>query len=768
MMNQSAADRGLFRSYVTRTYRDEEKTRGTDATRIEPPSKRTCRGLRRANYDLLHARGFVEPGTRVQPNDVLIGKTMLTEEIADPDAPVPAHVPQQRGARTVTRDNSLILRSNEPATVDCVMETTNRDGARLIKMRTRAMRRPQIGDKFCLTPDHEVLTDARGWQPIADVRVTDQVACLEHGVLQYRAPTRVYMYALEREVLYVVDASHVQLRVTLEHKMYVRTDTDTAYALLEARHCVGARAVYCNTARFEAPEYDLTRLHALYDSNEPLAVPYERDGVLRVTDGDAWLALYGAVRLYGWASHHARDDANDATLCVECRDATHATQVERACERLGFASTRVGVPHAHDDARVRVLVLHHGAAVYCAQAARPLPAWTWHLSARQCRVLLDAMLPAWERDCALLTLRNAPLLLDALQRLCLHAGYAGVRHDDTTLQVYARAQEQQQQMKVLPNEEQLELYSGAVHCLEVPEHVFLVRRAGRAVWTGNSSRHGQKGVVGILYRQEDMPFCERTGETPDVIMNPHAYPSRMTVAQLIEGLLGKAAARDGRFGDGTPFSDVRIEDIAEQLFADGGGAHEQGDDGHGKRFLIHPHTGERIEARICMAPVFYQRLKHMSLDKIHARSRGPVQLLTRQPLEGRSKDGGLRLGEMERDVILAYGASQFLHERLFEQSDAYSTVVCERCGLLAEPARHREEGAASAEQQDAAALVLSTRAALPYCRNCDRTDTVRSVKMPYVCKLLAQELGALNIAMRFVLNTTASGDATLVHIDYQS
>ena len=156
-----------------------------------------------------------------------------------------------------------------------------------------------------------------------------------------------------------------------------------------------------------------------------------------------------------------------------------------------------------------------------------------------------------------------------------------------------------------------------------------------------ASRHGQKGTIGMTYRQEDMPFtCE--GISPDIVVNPHAIPSRMTVGHLVECLLGKVASMEASEGDATPFmEELTVDKIAKVL-------HRIGYQKYGNECMYNGHTGRPLSSLIFLGPTFYQRLKHLVDDKIHARSRGPVTMLTRQPLEGRGRDGGLRMGEMER------------------------------------------------------------------------------------------------------------------------
>ena len=189
-----------------------------------------------------------------------------------------------------------------------------------------------------------------------------------------------------------------------------------------------------------------------------------------------------------------------------------------------------------------------------------------------------------------------------------------------------------------------------------------------------ASRHGQKGTIGITYRQEDMPFSTQ-GIIPDIIINPHAIPSRMTIAHLIECQLSKVASLKGFEGDATPFTDVTVDSVSGLL-------REHGYQSRGFEVMYNGHTGRKLVAQVFLGPTYYQRLRHMVDDKIHARARGPVQILTRQPVEGRARDGGLRFGEMERDCMIAHGASAFLKERLFEVSDAFRVHICDICGLM--------------------------------------------------------------------------------------
>jgi len=236
-----------------------------------------------------------------------------------------------------------------------------------------------------------------------------------------------------------------------------------------------------------------------------------------------------------------------------------------------------------------------------------------------------------------------------------------------------------------------------------------------------SSRHGQKGTVGIIYRQEEMPFT-KDGIVPDIIINPHAIPSRMTIAQLMECILGKACCCFGNYGNTNVFNHTKVEDIGKAL-------QEGGMDKCGNEIMYNGFTGEQINTQIFIGPTYYQRLKHMVTDKIHSRSSGPVMLLTRQPAEGRSRDGGLRFGEMERDCMIANGASTFLKERMLDVSDKYTMYSCRHCGIPA---------------------VVNPNKGIYECKRCDNYSNFNQIIVPYACKLLFQELQSMTIAPRLV------------------
>jgi DNA-directed RNA polymerase II subunit RPB2 len=237
-----------------------------------------------------------------------------------------------------------------------------------------------------------------------------------------------------------------------------------------------------------------------------------------------------------------------------------------------------------------------------------------------------------------------------------------------------------------------------------------------------ASRHAQKGTTGMILNPEDMPQTA-SGIVPDIIINPHAIPSRMTIAQLMETLMSKIGCMAGAMGDASPFNGTTVEDLSTIL------RDNYGMEPYGNEIMYNGHTGRMMETSIFIGPCYYQRLRHCSADKMHSRASGPLVMLTRQPAEGRAREGGLRFGEMERDCVVAHGMADFTKERLMECSDAFSCYACKGCGLMA--IANPEQGIWS-------------------CRGCGNTTNFGHIHIPYASKLLLQELETMNISSRLI------------------
>ena len=249
-----------------------------------------------------------------------------------------------------------------------------------------------------------------------------------------------------------------------------------------------------------------------------------------------------------------------------------------------------------------------------------------------------------------------------------------------------------------------------------------------------SSRHGQKGTLGMILNPEDMPQTA-DGLIPDMIINPHCIPSRMTIAHLLETLLGKMACRLGCLGDGSPFNNVTLDGLQKILRDD------LGMEPSGNEILYNGYTGRMMDTSIFTGPVYYQRLRHCSADKLHSRSSGPLVMLTRQPAEGRAREGGLRFGEMERDCVAAHGVSEFTKERLMECSDLFRCWSCQDCGLIA---------------------IVNPKEGIWVCKGCGNTTNFSAIEIPYAYKLLLQELETMSITSRIITQGKLLKHAALI------
>ena len=239
-----------------------------------------------------------------------------------------------------------------------------------------------------------------------------------------------------------------------------------------------------------------------------------------------------------------------------------------------------------------------------------------------------------------------------------------------------------------------------------------------------ASRSAQKGSIGMIYEHQDMPFT-KDGIVPDIIINPHAIPSRMTMAQLMECIMGKVSCYLGAEGDATPFNNCGVENIARLL-------EKTGLERYGNEIMYNGRTGEQIKTEIFIGPTYYQRLKHMVADKIHSRgSNGPIVMLTRQCSEGRARGGGLRLGEMERDCFIGHGTASFLKEKMLDCADNYRVFICKECGMIAN---------------------VNPDKNIYKCNYCKNATNIVQIRIPYAFKLLTQELYTMNVVMRYNCN----------------
>ena len=711
IMNKSAIDRGLFSSTYYRTYKDQNNrnhSNGEEEFFIKPEPEKTV-GMKPYNYDKLSSDGFVPENTAVDAGDVIIGKCM----------------PQKRDSMIVYKDTSVSLKNNESGYIDrnCYSDkhftNVNGDGYTFSKVRIRNMRMPTIGDKFsCYTPDHEVLTRDHGWVRF-DALTTDHcVATLVgNAELVYQYPTEVQQYdGYKGHPMYTVKTQHVDLSVTPNHRMYVRR------MALPRRGAVGI--IYEQTPPYQTPlAEDIFGESRHYKRNADQWTPHQRSPEFRMGDDgetthfmlgdthefkiDKWVDMVGA-----WYSTASNDIATLLHDLIDNDDDDDKTS---------------------DTSNIRLMAVaeYFGAREHGGENMS-LPLWTMSLDRPLCTRLLERLVDG-KLEAGMVFDTKSATLRDQFQQLCLHAGHVATWHLHTTDTMESTdtwrctvAEDHEPLVNRYRNEGR-ETWSPSqddkVYCCTVPkgDGVVYVRRSGLPVWCGQS-KHGQKGTVGMVYRQEDMPFTKE-GLVPDLIINPHAIPSRMTIAQLMECLLSKSCTMSGKYGDATPFTDITVESIAAEM-------ENHGYDRYGNEVMYNPRTGEQINTEIFIGPTLYQRLKHMTCDKVHSRSNaGPIVLLTRQPAEGRAREGGLRIGEMEQETNIGHGIMGFLKERFMESSDNYRVHICKKCGTMAN---------------------VNPDNNIYECKPCKNMTNFSEIRIPYAAKLLFQELNCMSVSTRFM------------------
>ena len=717
LINKAAIDRGLFLATIYHTEKDEDKNIIRDEIiRCKPDPSKT-KAIKHGNYSKLNAHGFIPENMEVENRDIIIAKVVPIKENRNDPTKVIKY-----------EDQSKSFRTTEETYIDKNYSGRNGDGCNFAKTRVRITRKPVIGDKFCLTDDHDVLTLNRGWVPIANITLEDRIAQLNRTTnkLEYVNPLETLVFDHEGD-MYEVETQGMSQKVTLNHRMWIKKIDTLEYELIQAKDMMGKRV------RFQSGGSPVT--------NPDMEIEFgnQRYNGLQV---DMFLVILGIFMAEGWTYICEKNDI--ARIEFAANQPRIQNALEEACDLLGlhyYMNIETFIWYIPHEELAKEFAKYNVGAVN-----KTLPSWTRMLSARQAEIVLNSMCLGYGDETATLLhySTSSIKLRDDVQILAQHAGYTayyvarqipyrtetswdiGIRRKRLypTLN-YNHSKEQSRQT------EEVTHFVGQVYCLRVPSEVFLVRRNGRCSFTGNSSRHGQKGTVGNIIPECNMPFT-KDGLKPDLILNPHAIPSRMTIAHLKETLLGKLLIEIGMFGDGTSFGNLDVKTIAEEL-------QKIGFESYGNEVLYDGHTGKQIETSIFVGPVFYQRLKHMVNDKEHSRSIGPVVNLTRQPAEGRSRDGGFRIGEMERDVMIAHGMSKFCRERMYNVSDKYAVHVCKRCGMIA-----------TFNNGDKGIMRSKAGVTVHKCNTCGNVTDFTYVEVPYAYKLMAQELQTINVVPRII------------------
>ena len=704
LINKSAIDRGLFAATIYHTEKDEDKNVIRDEIiRCKPDPSKT-KSIKHGNYDKINQHGFINENTEVKNRDIIISKVVPIKENRNDPTKVIKY-----------EDQSKSFRTTEETYIDKNYTGRNGEGCNFAKTRVRIYRKPVIGDKFCIKETALIMTN-KGWIMFKDIDLSiHKVATLKDGkILDYVIPERKYEYDCNQEELYAVVNKHVHMVCTMNHKVYVKKRKSKNYGFIEAKDVMGKQVAYKKNAI--NTQNGLALIHCgetAYAPNPLLQLLgcYIRGGSYE-TDGSVKRLCFSRL-----LSNEYEFKVTSALMALEVNyynTDEHVMVGGKNCRDLVFYLSNIRF--------------------------QTLPMEVWQLSQDQCRLLLESIIDTRTNT----YINSSRRFTEDIQRLCLHAGWSA------TLQYITRSKLIEVQIEKHCNEPKVNdrnffgcrkhckegtvEYTGKVGCIEVPEtHLFYYKDSidTPPVWTGNSSRHGQKGTVGNILPEADMPFS-KDGLKPDLIINPHAIPSRMTIAHLKETLLGKVLVELGMFGDGTSFGNLDVYSIADEL-------QRCGYESYGNEVLYDGQSGRQLETSIFIGPVFYQRLKHMVNDKEHSRAIGPVVNLTRQPAEGRSRDGGFRIGEMERDVMIAHGMSKFCRERMYDVADKYALHVCKKCGMIA-----------TFNNGDRGVMRSKQGFTVHRCNTCDNVTDFSYVEVPYAFKLMSQELQTINVVPRLI------------------
>jgi len=737
LVNKGSIDRGLFMATIYHTEKDEDKNIIRDEIIRCKPDKTKTKGIKFGNYDKLNNQGFIPENSLVENRDVIIAKIIPIKENRNDPTKVIKY-----------EDQSKTFRTTEETYIDKNFTGRNGDGYNFAKVRVRILRKPTYGDKFCALPSQQVLTD-HGWMQICDIDITKHKVCSigTDGNMIYEYPTAKFEYD-HNDKMYSIKNKQIEIVCTLNHRLYVQKRNGKNYELIEAKDVMGKMVRFQKSLENAYPD-----------------VPTIRIGDVDY-DMDAWLQFVGMFISDGHA------DFNNKCMYITALK-------ERKIEFNTSIFEKLGIQYSyHTDGKYYISgskypdVYEELKKISPGALNKYLPEYVWNLSKRQSIVLLEALL---QGDGTTIKYKGEDefsrygtisiRLANDISRLAVHCGWSGIikiaeeptgiartgkrnlgsragtevsitqKHTYYKVSII-RKQNQPwiNKKKNESNKEELVDYNGKVYCIEMPSsHTYYMRETENSpsLIIGNSSRHGQKGTCGNIIPECDMPFT-KDGLRPDIIINPHAIPSRMTIAQLKETLLGKVLLELGLFGDGTSFGDLDVKTIIQEL-------QKLGYESYGNEVMYNGLTGEQLETSIFIGPVFYQRLKHMVSDKQHSRAIGPMVNLTRQPAEGRSRDGGFRIGEMERDIMIAHGMSKFCKERLYDVSDKYSVHVCKKCGMIA-----------SYNDGNKNSKYANADFSIHHCNTCNNMTDFAKVNIPYAYKLLSQELQTINIVPRII------------------
>jgi DNA-directed RNA polymerase II subunit RPB2 len=743
IFNKTSVERGMFNLtyYKNMTSQEEENKKDNEVIQFGNPLKMIEEGknltdIKFANYQHLDENGFPKVNSYIHEGDAIIGRCKVRTEYVE-DENSKNNIFNNKIQKQVFEDKSIVADKTVSGIIDRVFVYFDDNNTKKLKIRFRKNRDANIGDKNCCYDDKtEILTD-KGWILFKELTKEHNVASMVDNKLIYQNPIELQEYDFNGD-LYKVDTNHVNLLVTDNHRMYVKT-RQTGFKIVEAKDCEGRVLHYKKNIDIWEPCLDNLPEELIVQDSEvtKFKIKGSKEEFDIIVNIDDWLVFFGI-----WMAKEINKERVESVLDIVCKN-------------MEFSLTKMANTQKEEEKNnwfICKTTLSNYMQQYSVDAINKyLPEWVWFLNKEQCRLLIDSMCLGGGHTMQNGTKRydtSSTKLADDLQRLCLHAGYSSnkcLKEKKGKINIPTENSVIQNSFKTNTDAWRLiintaqnepivnkykydgkmndgwEHYEGKVYCCTVPkgDGVVYVRRNGRPIWSGNS-RAGQKGVCGALVSEENLPFT-KDGLKPDIIINPHAIPSRMTIGHLFESVLSKYGAMKGSFIDATPFNHNDYTPLYDML------ENDFGMERYGNEIMYNGFSGEQIATEIFIGPTFYLKLKHMVLDKINYRSTGPRAMVTRQPVKGRSRGGAIALGNMETAALWSHGAFAFLNEGMMDKSDKFQYSIDNSTGNIA-----------CVNKKNNIYKGYSGDGVLP-------SHDFSTIETPYAFKLLSQELMAMSL-----------------------
>lgn len=682
IVNKSAIDRGLFTIYNFTI----EKTELEKNEKITKPNSANTLDIKAfSNYEKL-VDGIAPVGSYIEFNDVIIGKVAKLNK-------------NDVEGEFEYIDRSIIYKHQEPAYVFYVEEGHNEDSNKFCKVVLSRKRKPELGCKFCLDNTHEILTKNDGWKYIDKMKLEDEIMVIDDdNKMSYEKPERIHKFWHEGEMLEINDKSY-SICSTMEHKHYINNNKKS-FELMESKDLINIK------------NNDFLISNSVINTNNDIKYFH-----LKKIDMDLWLMFFGIFISNGiiTTKNYPRIFTKNKKIInnlIKFSISTNIEITETKCNQINYYTIK--------DKKIGNYLKQ-----FKSGSKRFFPEFIWDLSKRQCRILLNSIMT--KNNSKYYT--KSYQLSNDISRLIIHCGYSSYntvlckKNDELKkhlIKYKITCLKDNKTSKVSKNSFEIIEKKCAVYCPSVRTGKFFCRRNGIVYTCGNSSRSGQKGIVGATYNESDLPFT-KDGIKPDIIFSPFSLPSRMTIGVNFEGMASKICANKGSLMDTTIFKYFNIDDISNNL-------KNLGFNHNGTERLFNGMTGKFIDCEIFIGPIYYQCLQKFTVDTLYYHKTAPTDAITRQPLNGKSSLGGLKVGEMET-AVLGTNSVNFLREKFIDHSDKFTIFICKRCGKRA---------------------TVNEQYNIYKCNYCENLSEIVKVPSTWSAMILQQEIESANVGMKFI------------------